>query len=273
MLRKLVLGSTCTMPPLTYMTHALGGASSAALDVADQKRTEVWALKGWPIGRDRPGEGIEGSIKLANSMIDGSRQPWRLPTALLAQVRRASFQLLMSSRNEEGDCSQTSPVSRSKTASLLKSANTANRLAVGMMLLQAFRRGCFASSMKSSAIAAMGPARNERANIARGPRAWINRLLLFFMMASYRWGVLLATPGARLFQNSKLLWTGTFLVTHFFVVLINHDRGSLPCLLGRHLAKGQAFRHTDTEKDICDRPMRIGPCSSRTPTKDVWRTA
>lgn len=54
---------------------------------------------------------------MASSGMDGRRQPFRPPTALLAQVERALDEV---PAVVAGDFSQTRPVSLSNTASLLK---------------------------------------------------------------------------------------------------------------------------------------------------------
>src|SRR5262245_63882755 len=113
-------------------------------------------------------------MRLMSSWRDGKRQPFRPPMFLLTQKSAArpygATGLLQARMAKSGACSHTSPVSRSKTAALLKSANTTNRLsALGMMLLQDFRLGCSAPA---------GPARTRAAAMARVPRAHVMRRVM-----------------------------------------------------------------------------------------------
>src|SRR5258708_1002616 len=66
-------------------------------------------------------------MRVASSWTAGSRQPFRLPTVFLLQEYCAVDQTPVAN---EGDCSQTSPVSRSWTASLLYEASRTNRSSV-----------------------------------------------------------------------------------------------------------------------------------------------
>ena len=72
-----------------------------------------------------------GSIRLASSGIDGSRHPFRPPTFLLIQVEMANAHVAVV---VAGDCSHTSPVFLSSTASLAKAASTTNRVAYGLLV-------------------------------------------------------------------------------------------------------------------------------------------
>jgi hypothetical protein len=65
-------------------------------------------------------------LRLLSSGSDGRRHPIRPPTFLMAHAPRA---LNQGSAIVAGDCSHTSPVSLSRTASLLKASNTVNRWA------------------------------------------------------------------------------------------------------------------------------------------------
>ena len=79
------------------------------------------------------GAGKDGSITLASSTTEGSRQPRVPPTFLSIHWRRASFQV-GPGEDGSGDCSQTSPVLLSRTAALLNSARTVKRDAEGLLL-------------------------------------------------------------------------------------------------------------------------------------------
>src|SRR5574341_2129447 len=84
-----------------------------------------WTLvKGWPVGN--AGLLFAGSTKLASSCTDGSRQPFRPPVVRLVHWNRAALHVCVV---VSGDCSHVSPVSRSKTAWLLQSVSTMNRVA------------------------------------------------------------------------------------------------------------------------------------------------
>jgi hypothetical protein len=60
-----------------------------ALVVADQKLADVTVENGWPGVRVGPGKATEGSIRLASSGMDGSRQPFVPPTVFLRHPSRA----------------------------------------------------------------------------------------------------------------------------------------------------------------------------------------
>src|SRR5436189_118665 len=92
-------------------------------------------IKGWPGGSVGPGNGTEGSTKLASSWIVGSRQPRRFPTLAPLQWNCAPYQIRA---GVLGDFSQTSPVSRSRTAALLQFNNTMNRGQVAMVVQSSF---------------------------------------------------------------------------------------------------------------------------------------
>src|SRR3989442_8355617 len=89
----------------------------------DQELADCTATNGWPGGRVGPGEATEGSTRLASSGRDGRGQPFRPPTALLAQVKRTFAE---ETAVVCGDFSQTKPVSLSNTASLLKAGRMTN---------------------------------------------------------------------------------------------------------------------------------------------------
>src|SRR6185295_12605373 len=76
---------------------------------------------------------MEGSTRLASSEIDGSLQPFRPPTSLLAQAARASFQVTSFVSKV---FSHTSPVSSSRTAASPKALKIVNREALGSFLSQ-----------------------------------------------------------------------------------------------------------------------------------------
>ena len=80
----------------------------------------------WPVGNVGPGRATEGSIRLASSWIDGSRQPLRWPVVRAAHWNRASAHRRTSL---SGAFSQTSPVSLSNTASLFQFVRITNRVA------------------------------------------------------------------------------------------------------------------------------------------------
>jgi hypothetical protein len=74
---------------------------------------------------------MEESIRLANSVMDGSRHPFRPPMVLVTQcVLDQMFVVAI------GDLSHTRPVSLSRTASLLKSCRMVKRDALGRFLFQ-----------------------------------------------------------------------------------------------------------------------------------------
>src|SRR2546428_9770326 len=99
--------------PLPKSTpHAPEGASASV--VADQLMENDWTLvKGWPLGIVGPGDGTDGSTRLASSCTEGSRQPVRPPVVRPVHWNRA---LLQAVAVVDGDCSHTSPVSLSRTA-------------------------------------------------------------------------------------------------------------------------------------------------------------
>lgn len=84
-------------------------------------------VNGWPLGNGGSVTTV-GSMRLASSLIDGSRQPLRAPTAFSMQCKSASLQIrgVLS-----GDLSHTRPVSRSSTASLFMLERTMNRVFAG----------------------------------------------------------------------------------------------------------------------------------------------
>src|SRR5262245_62011474 len=91
-------------------------------------------VKGWPIGSVGPGGATDGSTRLVSSIIEGARQPLRPPTILF--VTHVSVALSQFTWLLDGDLSHTSPVSLSRTASLLKSARTVKRALLGSFLSQ-----------------------------------------------------------------------------------------------------------------------------------------
>jgi hypothetical protein len=97
--------------------------------VADQYTFDSTVVKGWPAGRVGPGDATEGSIKLASSEIEGSRQPFRPPTLLMRHVGLARS--ACATRFVPGARSHTRPVSRSSTASLFQSVKTTKRVEAG----------------------------------------------------------------------------------------------------------------------------------------------
>src|SRR4026209_665101 len=76
---------------------------------------------------------MEGSTRLASSEIDGSLQPFRPPTSILAQAARASVQ---DTSVVSRVFSHTSPVSPSRTAASPKALKIVNREALGSFLSQ-----------------------------------------------------------------------------------------------------------------------------------------
>src|SRR6185503_17367615 len=82
-------------------------------------------MNGWPAGRD--GRKRVGSNRLANSWIDGTFQPKRPPIVRVLHQMCAESQVFHAYFAVLGDRSQTSPVSLSRTASLLNWPSTLKR--------------------------------------------------------------------------------------------------------------------------------------------------
>src|SRR5215510_14071410 len=128
--KVIVLKPLSTLPVSKNTSHALFGVPATV--VADQYTSNLTLVKGWPRGSVGPVL-IERSIRLANSKIDGSLQPFRPPTSLSAQAARASVQdISFVSRV----FSYTSPVSSSRTAAPPKALKIVNREVLGSFLSQ-----------------------------------------------------------------------------------------------------------------------------------------
>src|SRR5215510_1534440 len=122
---------------------------------------------------------MERSIRLANSKIDGSLQPFRPPTSLSAQAARASVQdISFVSRV----FSHTSPVSSSRTAAPPKALKIVNREALGSFLPQfsmsaeAFAVGLNFEGGASKALLAPAPIVNQLPTKTQSPRISTERL-------------------------------------------------------------------------------------------------
>ena len=95
-----------------------------------------------------------GPTRLRSSAGEGRRQPFWPPTALLAQVVRATFHVTVVVC---GDFSHTSPVVLSRTASLLKADKRTNRCAAGRALSQFWMTPASNSSFTGGAVAGVPP--------------------------------------------------------------------------------------------------------------------
>src|SRR5688572_9714452 len=128
--KVMVLKPLSTLPVSKNTSQALFGVPATV--VADQYTSICTLVKGWPRGRVFPVL-MEGSTRVASSEIDGSLQPFRPPTSLLAQAARASLQDISAVSRV---FSHTSPVSSSRTAASPKALKIVNREALGSFLSQ-----------------------------------------------------------------------------------------------------------------------------------------